>query len=65
MNLSHLWPPCGSRKNLQSCHLFDEKRVAVCSDHSVLELGVIVLGTHHDVGSEASDLERVLRVELS
>ena len=29
------------------------------------ELGVIVLGTHDDVGSEAPDLEAALRVELS
>src|SRR6476620_1256066 len=29
------------------------------------ELGVIVLGTHGDVGPEAPDLEAALRVELS
>jgi len=29
------------------------------------ELGVIVLGTHDDVGPEAPDLEAALRVELS
>ena len=29
------------------------------------ELGVIVVGTHDDVGSEAPDFEAALRVELS